>query len=83
MKKYTHEFVETYDGLLGFGWERETDEQTLVCYMQMFSDDALIKTLVRRMSAEELETLHDMVNRLLRTHLSDSEYHRLFLKEEH
>ncbi|MCF8036428.1 MAG: cytoplasmic protein [Desulfobacteraceae bacterium] len=83
MKKYTHEFVETYDGLLGFGWERETDEQTLVCYMQMFSDDALIKTLIRRMSAEELETLHDMVNRLLRTHLSDSEYHRLFLKEEH
>ncbi len=83
MKKYTHEFVETYDGLLGFGWERETDEQTLVCYMQMFSDDALIKTLVRRMNAEELEKLHDMVNRLLRTHLSDSEYHRLFLKEEH
>ncbi|MFW5936453.1 MAG: cytoplasmic protein [Desulfosalsimonas sp.] len=83
MKKYTHEFVETYDGLLGFGWERETDEQTLVCYMQMFSDDALIKTLVRRMSAEELEALHDMVNRLLRTHLNDSEYHRLFLKEEH
>ncbi|MBS3733063.1 MAG: cytoplasmic protein [Desulfobacterales bacterium] len=83
MKKYTHEFVETYDGLLGFGWERETDEQTLVCYMQMFSDDALIKTLVRRMSAEELETLHDMVNSLLRTHLSDTEYHRLFLKEEH
>ncbi|MFP3981167.1 MAG: cytoplasmic protein [Desulfobacterales bacterium] len=83
MKKYTHEFVETYDGLLGFGWQRETDEQTLVCYMQMFSDDALIKTLVRRMSAEELEALHDMVNRLLRTHLNDSEYHRLFLKEEH
>lgn len=83
MKKYTHEFVETYDGLLGFGWERETDEQTMICYMQMFSDDALIKTLVRRMSAEELEALHDMVNRLLKTHLSDSEYHRLFLKEDH
>ena len=83
MKKYTHEFVENYDGMLAFGWERETDEQTLICYMQMLSDDALIKTLVRRMSGEELEKLHETVNQLLKTHLSDSEYHRLFLKEEH
>lgn len=81
MKKYSHKFVENYDGFLGFGWERETDEQTMVCYMQMFSDDRLIKTLASRMSDNELEELHDLVNRLLRNHLSDTEYHRLFLKD--
>ncbi|MFP4194751.1 MAG: cytoplasmic protein [Desulfobacterales bacterium] len=81
MKKYSHDFVETYDGFLGFGWERETDEQTLICYLQMISDDRLIKTLVSRMSDHELEESHDFINRLLRTHLNDAEYHRLFLKD--
>ncbi len=81
MKKYHHDFVETYDDLLAFGWDRETDEQTLVCYLQMFSDDTLIKTLAGRMSDRELEELHNLINRLLRTHLNDPEYHRLFLKD--
>jgi hypothetical protein len=27
--------------------------------------------------------LFELVNRLLRKHLSESEYHRLFLKDEH
>ncbi|MCF8095046.1 MAG: cytoplasmic protein [Desulfobacteraceae bacterium] len=81
MKKYSHEFVETYDGLMGFGWERETDEQTIACYLQMLSDDGLIKILASRMSDRELEELHDLITRLLRTHLNDDEYHGLFLKD--
>ncbi|MCF8025119.1 MAG: cytoplasmic protein [Desulfobacteraceae bacterium] len=81
MKKYSHEFVETCDGLMGFGWERETDEQTIACYLQMLSDDGLIKILASRMSDRELEELHDLITRLLRTHLNDDEYHGLFLKD--
>lgn len=81
MKKYSHEFVETYEGFLGFGWERETDEQTLICYLQMLSDDELMKTLAARMSDQELEEIHNLVNRLLKNHLNDTEYHRLFLKD--
>lgn len=83
MKKYAHNFVEDYDGFVGFGWDRKTDEQTVICYLQMFSDDDLLKTLTQRMSDAELEELHNLVNRLLITHLNDSEYHRLFLKEDH
>ena len=83
MKKYAHDFVEKYDGFLGFGWDRETDENTLICYMQMFSDDRLMKTLAGRMSDAELEELHRLVNRFLIQHLNDKEYHELFLKEEH
>lgn len=83
MKKYTHKFVEDYDGFVGFGWDRKTDEQTLICYLQMFSDDALVKTLTQRMSDAELEEVHNLINRILINHLDDSEYHRLFLKEDH
>ena len=31
----------------------------------------------------ELEEIYFLINRLLRTHLTDNEYHRLFLKEDH
>lgn len=81
MKKYSHNFVETYEGLLAFGWDRQTDEQTLICYLQMLSDDRLIKILASRMSEHEIEKLHNLINRLLKTHLNDAEYHRLFLKD--
>ncbi|MFW6011200.1 MAG: cytoplasmic protein [Desulfosalsimonas sp.] len=81
MKKYSHDFVESHEGFLGFGWDRETDEQTLICYLQMISDDRLIKTLAARMNDRELKEIHDLISRLLRTHLNDSEYHRLFLKD--
>ena len=83
MKKYFHDFVENYDGFLGFGWDRETDENTLICYLQMFSDDQLMKTLCSRMTDAELDELHRTVNRLLIEHLKDNEYHELFLKETH
>ncbi|MFP4573621.1 MAG: cytoplasmic protein [Desulfobacterales bacterium] len=81
MKKYSHDFVETYEGLLAFGWDRQTDEQTLICYLQMLSDDRLIKILASRMNEHEIEELHNIINRLLKTHLNDAEYHRLFLKD--
>ena len=42
MAKHTHEFVETYDGLVGFGMDRETDGYTLTYYLQKFSDDDLM-----------------------------------------
>ena len=83
MKKYFHEFVETYDGFPGFGWDRQTDENTLICYLQMFSDDQLLKHLVPRLGDAELEEVYSLINRLLKTHLDDGEYHRLFLKEDH
>ncbi|MFP3999327.1 MAG: cytoplasmic protein [Desulfobacterales bacterium] len=81
MKKYSHDFVETYEGILAFGWDRQTDEQTLICYLQMLSDDRLIKILASRMNEHEIEELHNIINHLLKTHLNDAEYHRLFLKD--
>ncbi|MCU0557225.1 MAG: cytoplasmic protein [Desulfobacterales bacterium] len=81
MPKHTHDFVETYDGFVGFGFDRPTDESTIVYFLQKFSDDALIHTLVKRLSADELEDLFTILTRLMKTHLSEPEYHALFLKD--
>jgi len=80
--KHTHHFVESYDGLVGFGFNRETDERTLRYYLQKFSDDALLENLLKKMSDRELLDLFDVMTGLLKKHLSDGEYHRLFLKDE-
>jgi serine phosphatase RsbU (regulator of sigma subunit) len=49
----------------------------------MFSDDRLIKVLTGRMTDQELEEIYNLINRLLKNHLNESEYHKLFLKEKH
>lgn len=83
MATHSHNFVEDYQGLVGFGMDRETDENTVRYYFQKFSDDTMMKTMVKRMSDEELEEAFLYLSRLLKEHLSEPEYHRLFLKEDH
>lgn len=81
MSKHSHRFTDEYDGFVGFGFNRETDEHTIIYYLQKFSDDALIQTLVKRLSDQDLTDIFDLLTRLLKTHLAEEEYHRLFLKE--
>ncbi|MBU4318598.1 MAG: cytoplasmic protein [Proteobacteria bacterium] len=83
MKKHTHDFVNTYDGFVGFGLDRQTDEDSLVVYLQKFSDDELASTLKKRMSDEEINQVVDLIHRLMHNHFSEDEYHRLFLKDDH
>ena len=82
MDRHTHRFVETYDGLIGFGLDRETDEKTITCYLQKFSDDAVMAAIIQRLDDGELLAIFDLINRLLRRHFTETEYHRLFLKDE-
>ena len=81
MTKHSHNHVETYDGLIGFGLDRETDENTVIYYLQKFSDDELMSTIIKKMSADELEEIFNTLVRLLKTHLTHKEYHTLFLKD--
>lgn len=81
MTIHSHQFVETYDGLVGFGSDRQTDENTVIFYLQKFSDDRLMKTIIHRLSDEELLEIFELITRLLKEHLDSSEYHQLFLKE--
>jgi hypothetical protein len=79
---HRHQFVEEYDGLVGFGFDRDTDEKSLMVYLQKFSDDDLLRALVPRLNDEELQEVFQLISRLIRTHLQDEEYHRLFLKDQ-
>ncbi|MBI5896186.1 MAG: cytoplasmic protein [Desulfobacterales bacterium] len=81
--QHFHAFVETYTGMVAFGLNRETDENTIMYYLQKFSDDALMAILRKRMSDDDLTALFDLMSGLLRKHLDEKEYHHLFLKEEH
>lgn len=82
MARHSHYFVESFQGFVGFGLDRPTDENTLIYYLQKFSDDNLIKTLVKRMTDEEMLALFDHVGQLLKKHLAEEEYHQLFLKDD-
>ena len=81
MNNHSHSFVEDYQGFVGFGFNRETDENTVVYYLQKFSDDDLMETLIKKMSDQELAELFNLVGRLLKKHLTEPQYHALFLKE--
>lgn len=83
MTQHTHTFVETYEGMVGFGMDRKTDENTVIYYLQKFSDDALMAVMRNRMDDQDLTKLFDLISYLLREHLSEDEYHELFLKEAH
>jgi hypothetical protein len=80
---HTHNFVETYQGLVGYGADRETDENTIIYYLQKFSDDKFMALITKRMTDAEMLELFNLINRLLKNHLTEAEYHSLFLKDEH
>lgn len=82
MTRHSHHFVETYEGLVGFGLNRETDENTIIYYLQKFSDDELMRQIVPKMKDAELSEIFELISRLLKRHLSEADYHRLFLKDE-
>lgn len=83
MSTHSHDFVEKYDGLVGFGLDRETDENTIIYYLQKFSDDQLMEKIIKKFSDDDLAEVFSMLTRLLKTHLTEPEYHRYFLKDEH
>ncbi len=81
MAMHSHEFVEHFDGFLGFGLDRESDENTIQAYLQKFSDDQLMQTILKRMTDGDLAELFNIMSKMLKLYLNEAEYHRLFLKE--
>jgi hypothetical protein len=81
MAKHSHRFVETFDGFSGYGLDRQTDENTVQLYLQKFSDDRLMETILKRMTEEDLTEIFETVSRILKKYLTEPEYHQLFLKD--
>jgi hypothetical protein len=79
-RRHRHEFVETYTGPLAQGLDRETDLATLRVYLQKLADDDLTALLLPRLDAAEAERFFDLIGLTLRRHLTEEEYHRLFLR---
>lgn len=82
MGGHTHEFVDTYRGPVAFGLSREVDEASFVVFLQKFSDDSLMQALRGRLSDEEIQHTVDWLTTLMKRHLSEEEYHSLFLKDD-
>ena len=80
--KHSHRFVEDYDGLVAFGLSRKEDEHTLTYYLQKFSDDEHMALIRGKMSDSDMETLFDLLGRLMKQYLTKEEYHSVFLKDE-
>jgi hypothetical protein len=79
---HSHNFVDQYSDFVGFGFNRSTDENTIVYYLQKFSDDALMEVIVKRLSDDDLAAIFDLLTALLKKHLTETEYHTLFLKDK-
>ncbi len=82
MPKHSYRFVEEYDDLVGFGFSREVNENTLTYYLQKFADDQHMALIRGRMRDEDMEDLFNLLGRLLKEYLSEEEYHGVFLKDE-
>ncbi|NOX34494.1 MAG: cytoplasmic protein [Deltaproteobacteria bacterium] len=82
MKKDTHNFIQGYKGLGAFGLDRETNEETIMFYLQKFSEDSFLKVFLPRLSDLELEEIYLFINDKLKQHILEDEYHSLFLKDQ-
>lgn len=83
MKKFKHDFIHGYDGLGAFGMDRNTDEETLMYTLQKFSDDTFMKLLIPKLSQDEMEQIYYMTLELIKKHLTEDEYHNIYLKDDH
>lgn len=82
MAIHSHRFVEVFEGFLGYGMDRKSNENMLQYYLQKFSDDQLMEIILKRMTDEDMDEVFEVISRMLKRYLSEQEYHELFLKEE-
>ncbi len=62
-----------------FGLNREEDERSLTDFLQLFSEHRLTSVLIPRMTDIEIDQTVETLTAILRNHLSEKEYHALFL----
>ena len=63
-----------------FGLNRETDERSLAIFIQKFSDPAFLETLIPRLTDSDITATLDFLSQLMHKHMSEKEYHSIFLK---
>jgi len=66
---------------ISFGFDRSTDERSLALFLSCFADQQLLDTLLPRLADQEILQVVDFITGLMQKHLSEKEYHKLFLSE--
>lgn len=66
-----------------FGLNRQLDQQSLSSFLQLAGRQEFAELLSRRLSEQEIQAFVDFFTGILKRHLSEEEYHRLFLQDEH
>ena len=66
---------------ISFGFDRSTDERSLALFLSCFADQQLLDTLLPRLADQEILQVVDFITELMQKHLSEEEYHKLFLSE--
>lgn len=64
-----------------FGFDRKTDEQSLQIFLARFSDKRLLQLLLPRLQDREILAIVDFLTSIMQKHLSEKEYHAIFLAE--
>lgn len=64
-----------------FGFTEDLDKTSFACFLQLAGEKEFAETLAKRASSAEILKHVDDFTALLRTHLSEEEYHSLFLKD--
>ena len=64
-----------------FGFDRATDEQSLQLFLQRFTDKKVLDVLLPRLQDEDIFSTVDFLTAIMQKHLSEHEYHSLFLEE--
>lgn len=64
-----------------FGLTEELDKESLNTFLQLCGRPEFAETFSSRLTGDETIAFVDHVMELLRKHLSESEYHKLFLND--
>ena len=66
---------------IAFGFDRAMDERSFGLFLQRFVDKKLMETLLPRLQEEDILATVDFLTGIMRKHLTEKEYHSLFLAE--
>jgi hypothetical protein len=66
---------------IAFGFDRATDERSFELFLLHFVDKKLMETLLPRLQDEDILAAVDFLTGIMKKHLSEKEYHSLFLAE--
>jgi hypothetical protein len=64
-----------------FGFDRATDEKSLRLFLECFTDKKLLDALLPRLHDDEINATVDFLTGIMHKHLSEKEYHSLFLAD--